>query len=192
MDFNTNFLGIILDNRLHWKKHTDAQIIKLNAACYAIRTLNHMVPQETLLMINFSYFHSIMSYDINFLGSSPCSITIFRLKKPLRIITGSGSKESCRKIYGELSILILCSQYIFSLLCFVISNKDQCIQNLGAYGRNNRYGLNLHLLVSSLALYQNCTHYMGLKVFDSLPTYINDRQHNVSEFKQLVRNFVLM
>jgi hypothetical protein len=35
-DFNTDFLGIILDNTWHWekkKKHTDALIIKLRAAC---------------------------------------------------------------------------------------------------------------------------------------------------------------
>jgi hypothetical protein len=30
---------------------------------------------------------------------------------------------------------------------------------------------------------------VGLKVFNSLPTYIKDRQHDVSELKQLVRNF---
>jgi len=81
MDFNTNFLGIILDNTVHWTKHIDAQITELNVACYAIRTLKHVVPQETLLMINFSYFHSVMSYGINFLGISPFRITVFRLKK---------------------------------------------------------------------------------------------------------------
>jgi len=81
MDFNTDFLGIILDNTLHWEKHVHAQLIKLDVACYAIRTLKHIVPQETLLMINFSYFRSVMSCGVNFLGSSPYSITIFRLKK---------------------------------------------------------------------------------------------------------------
>jgi hypothetical protein len=125
-----------------------------------------------------------MSCGINFLGSSPYSITIFRFKKKkLRIIMGSGSKESCRKICGELSILTLCSQYIFSLLCFIISNKAQYIQNLDGHGRYTGFGLNLHLLVSNLALYQNSTHYIGLNVFDSLLTYIKDRQPDVNEFK---------
>jgi len=44
MDFNINFLVTILDNTLHWKQHTDTQIIKLNMACYAIRTSKHVVP----------------------------------------------------------------------------------------------------------------------------------------------------
>jgi len=71
----------------------------------------------------------------------------------------------------------------FLLLCFVISNKDQYIQNLDVHGRNTRYGLNLHPPASNLALYQESTHYIGPKVFNSLPTYIKDRQHDVNEFK---------
>jgi hypothetical protein len=63
-----------------------------------------MMPQEILLTINFSYFHSVMSNGINVLSSSLYSITIFRLKKTLRVIMGSRSKESCRKIFGEPSI----------------------------------------------------------------------------------------
>jgi len=31
---------------------------------------------------------------------------------------------------------------------------------------------------------------MGLKVFNSLPSYIKDRQQEVSEFKRFVRNFL--
>jgi len=38
--------------------------------------------------------------------------------------------------------------------------------------------------------YQNSTHDVGLKVFNILPTYIKNRQHDVSEFEQLVRNFL--
>lgn len=62
MDFITNFFGIILVNTLHWKQHIDAQIIKLNAACNAIRTLKLMVPQETTY--GLFLFHSLTSYGI--------------------------------------------------------------------------------------------------------------------------------
>jgi hypothetical protein len=61
VDFNTDFLGIILDNTVHWNQHIDAHIIELNVACYAIRTLKHMMPQEILLRVYFSYSHSVMS-----------------------------------------------------------------------------------------------------------------------------------
>jgi len=39
MSFNTNFLGIILDNTLHWKKHVRAQIIK---PCGVYKLLNQL------------------------------------------------------------------------------------------------------------------------------------------------------
>jgi len=97
-------------------------------------------------------------------------MTIFRIKT-LRIITGHGSKESCRKIIGELDILTLYFQYTFSLLCFIISNKDQYTGNLVAHGRNTIYGCNLHRPVYNLVLFQKKNaHYMVLKALNSLPT----------------------
>jgi hypothetical protein len=37
---------------------------------------------------------------------------------------------------------------------------------------------------------QNSTHDVGLKVFSSLPTYIKNRQHDVSESEQRLINFL--
>jgi len=98
-----------------------------------------------------------------FRESSPQSITIFRLKT-LRIVTGYGSKESCRKIFGELDILILYFQYIFLLLCFIIINKDQYIGNLVLHGRNKIYGCNLHPPVYNLAIKKK-THITWVRKF---------------------------
>ena len=49
-------------------------------------------------------------------------------------------------------MLTLYFQYIYSFVCFVISNKDQYIQNLDIHGRTTTYGLNLHPPVFILAL----------------------------------------
>ena len=78
---DTKFLGIIVDSTLQWKAHIDSLLIKLNAACYALRTLKPVVSQQVLVMVYFVYFHSIMSYGIIFWGSSPHCINIFRLQK---------------------------------------------------------------------------------------------------------------
>jgi hypothetical protein len=79
MDFNTNFLGKTLDNTLHWKQHTDTQIIKLNTACYATRTSKHVVPH----CLSFIFLISTLYYVLRhyFLEQPPCSINIFRLPK---------------------------------------------------------------------------------------------------------------
>jgi len=59
-----------------------------------------------------------------FWGNSSQSSVIFKMqKRVIRIIIGYGYGESCRELFKELKILTLSSQYIFSLLLFVVSNR---------------------------------------------------------------------
>jgi hypothetical protein len=91
----TKFLGIILDSTLKWSEHIESITPKLNAACYVLRKLKHIVSQQTLLMVYYSYFHSFMSYGIIFCGTARYSINIFQIqKRAITIITNSGSRES--------------------------------------------------------------------------------------------------
>jgi hypothetical protein len=100
------------------------------------------------------YFSSILLYPTAlFFGQLTADYPYIRLhKKIIRIIRGCESKESCRKMFGELNMLTLYSKYVYSFLCFVISNKDQYIQHLVIHGRTIAYGLNLHPPVFNLAL----------------------------------------
>jgi len=60
-----------------------------------------------------------------FWGHSTDSIKILRLQeKIIRIMMGCGSSDSCRKLLCNLEILPLPSQYILSLLLFMIRNKN--------------------------------------------------------------------
>jgi hypothetical protein len=118
-----NFLGYLFNNNLSWKTHIECIKSKLSSACYAVRSVKPYVTLNTLKMIYHSYFHSVMTYGLLFWGSSPDSIKIFRLqKKIIRIMTGCRSRDSCRNLFVNLEILPLPSQYIFSLLMFMIRN----------------------------------------------------------------------
>jgi hypothetical protein len=64
--FGTKFLGIRMDSTLQWKAHIDLLSMKLNATCYALRTIKHTLSQQVLVMVYFSYSHSITSYGITF------------------------------------------------------------------------------------------------------------------------------
>jgi hypothetical protein len=66
---NTKFLGKTLDNTLTWKTCIDKIIPKLTAACFAIRAVRSFLSQESLKMIYYSYFNSIMMYGIIFWGN---------------------------------------------------------------------------------------------------------------------------
>ena len=52
------------DSSLSWETHIDQMMIKLSTACYAIRYAKHFMYQDTLRTIYFSYFQSILLYDI--------------------------------------------------------------------------------------------------------------------------------
>jgi hypothetical protein len=61
-----------------------------------------------------------MTYGLLFWDHSPDGVKIFRLqKKIIRIMLGSRSGGSCRKLFMKLKILPLPSQYILSLLLFI-------------------------------------------------------------------------
>jgi hypothetical protein len=100
-------------------------IPKLNKASYVISVLKPLLSLEALKMVYFSTVHSIISYGIIFWGISAYSKIIFKTqKRRVRIITNSDNRDSCRELFKKLSILPLQSQYILSLLMFVVKNKD--------------------------------------------------------------------
>jgi hypothetical protein len=91
-------------------------ISELNKLTYVIGYLKPLLLFETLKMVYFSTFHSIISYGIIFWGSSTKSDIIFGTQKGIiRIITNSGNMDSCCNLLKTLCILPLQSQYKLAL-----------------------------------------------------------------------------
>jgi hypothetical protein len=44
-------------------------------------------------------------------------------------MVGTGNRDSCKRIFGPLKILPLPSQYIYSLVMFVVNNMDLFVIN---------------------------------------------------------------
>lgn len=144
----------------------------------------------SLRMVYFSYFHSIMTYGIIFWGNSRHSNVIFRLqKRVIRIITGIRNRDSCREHFRTLKILPLQSQYILSLLLFVIDNKGHFRRNSEIHHINTRNKSSLHQPLSNLSIYQKGAYYTGIRVFNSLPPQIRELSHNRHHFKHILKEF---
>jgi hypothetical protein len=80
-----------------------------------------------------------MSYGIIFWANSSYANKIFKLqKRVIRIITGRRNRDSCRELLKNLKILTLVSQYIFSVVSFIIENHDDYICNYDIHKRNTR------------------------------------------------------
>jgi hypothetical protein len=147
--------------------------------------------QDSLRMVYYSYFHSILTYELIFWGNTHNSNIIFWLQKRIiRIIVGIRGRDSHREHFKKLKILPLQSQYILSLLLFVINNRDYFKVSSEIYNISTRTKSNLHRPISNLSVYQMGTYYSGIKVFNGLPFQITDLSHNRNQFKHALKNFL--
>jgi hypothetical protein len=79
-----------------------------------IRAVKPYMSSSSLIMIYRSLFHSVLTYGIEFWGTSPSTDKLFKLQKRIiRIMTGQGVRTYCRDLFKEREILPLKAQYIF-------------------------------------------------------------------------------
>jgi hypothetical protein len=149
--------------------------------------------QDTLVMVYYEYFHSIMSYGIIFWGNSSYSINVFRLqKKVIRIITGICSRDSCRDHFKRLKILPFQSQYVFSILMFIVNNMNHYRIYSDLHSNNTRQSVDIYQPLSRLPIFQKGTYYMGIKIFNSLPSEIKDLIYDFKQLKRVLKNFIYL
>jgi hypothetical protein len=85
------------------------------------------------------------------------------------IMMGCRSSDYCRKLFYNLEILPLLSQYILSLLLCVIRNRNQLLGISEIYHIDTRQHTDSHQPAMYLTKYQKEVHYLGVKVFKMLP-----------------------
>jgi hypothetical protein len=121
-------LGLITDDTLSWKQHMDLIVKKMTSACYALRQVKYFLSSDILKLIYHAHVHSIMSNGIICWGNSPGAKQVFKIqKKIIRIITHLRHRDSCKEIFKNLQIMTLCSQYIFSIMLFVVNEVNKLI-----------------------------------------------------------------
>ena len=187
----SKFLGINIDSSLSWKNHLTLLSVRLSKACFAIRAIKPFMSLDTIKTIYHSYVHSILKYGIIFWGNAPFSKNIFKIQKRIiRIMSGSGKYDSCRELFKKLQILPLQSEYIFSLLLFVIKNKNYFKFNTEIHNINTRYNYNLHLPFTNLSIAQKGVLFSGSKLYNKLPLNIKSSSGEIKKFKFLLRRYL--
>jgi len=186
----TNFLGLTLNDSLTWKQHTDLLIKKMSSASYALRQVKYSLPIDTLKIIYYAHVHAIMSYGVIFWGNSPSAKKVFKLqKKIIRIITNTRPRDSCKEIFKNMQIMTLYSQYIYSIILFVVNNKYIFTTNNEIHKHNSRNNNNLHPALSSLTKFKKGPCISGIKAFNHLPQYLKALDHN-SYFRSSLKTFL--
>ena len=93
---------------------------------------------------------------------------------------------------GALLHLILpfVSQYILSLMPFVLKKKHLFTLNSENHTKSTRQFNNFYHLITNFTVYQRAVHYMGIKIFNSLPPYIKDISNIVKNFEICLKQFL--
>ena len=120
---------------------------------------------------------------IIFSGNSSYSDDIFKIQKSIiRLIMNSSRNASCRRLFKDLNILPIQSQYIYSILLFVTKNKDQFLSNSQLHKINTRQTFDLYVPTANLTIYQNGVYHSEIKIYNHLPTAIKDLSDDKNKF----------
>jgi len=133
-------------------------------------------------MIYYSYFQSVMNCGLIFRENSSYSNSIFKIQQRIiRIIMGTETRHYCRELFKILNILPLHSQYILSLVLFVVYKKNTFKINSQLHSINARNNYNLSETLSHLTITQEDL--ATIKVFNGLYPHISDVSHKIKIFK---------
>jgi IS1 family transposase len=164
------------------------EVSRLCVLVLFVRSMFHISNINTLKSIYFAYFHSIVQYGIIFWGNSSNSRKIFTLqKKIIRIMVGAHPRTSCRSLFKELEILPVPCQYIFSLMNFLVDNKDNFQTNSSIHSINTSNKHHLHRPIANLSCFQKSTFYPSIRIFNSLPCNIKNEK---AQFKAALSRYL--
>ena len=105
----------------------------------------------------------------------------FKLQKRIiRIMTGHSSRDSRRQLFIDLKILPQPSLYIYHLILFVNKNNDSFTANNKIRNYCTRQCCKLRQPAVNLAQFQKGVLCKGVKIYNSLPTYIT--KTNLKQF----------
>ena len=90
-----------------------------------------------------------------------------------------------RNLFKKLHILPMTSQYVLSLLIFVVQNKNFFLTNNENHNLDTRQRNNLYLPQANLTIYQKGAYYSGIKIFNNLLLEIKNVAGNQKSSKLL-------
>jgi hypothetical protein len=82
------------------------------------------------------------------------------------------------------------SQYIYSLLLFVVDHRDLYQTTSQIPDINTRCKSNLHYPHSSLTTHQKGPYHFGIKLFNHLPWHIKELVHDSKQFRKVLSVFL--
>ena len=83
---NTKYLGIIFDSYMRWNEHCEYMYDKTKYLIFVFYKLSKLMTTDTLRMIYYALFHSIISYGIIAWGGAYSNSKNLHIKLQMRLL----------------------------------------------------------------------------------------------------------
>lgn len=201
--YETKFLGLILNYNLKWNKHVEIIVNKISKNIGIISKVRHLLPLGLTRTLYLTLVEPYISY-CNLVWSRPEKTvlleTIHKIqKKYCRLITFSDYRAHSKPLFIQLKLLTVYQMCKVQLCLYVYKSIKglfppgiaiQFQQNASIHNYNTRQKLHLHIEGCRTTSRLNTIRFLAPRVWDSLPEGIKHISH-VASFRRMLRTYVL-
>jgi hypothetical protein len=165
---------------------------KLSAACLITRKLFPVLNSVSLQIAYVAYFQSVIKYGIFWGGNSANACEVFKLqKKIIRIMSGVEARRSYGGLFEKLDILPVPCQFIVSINV-LYSRHNNFYTSLNLHRLNTRNKNRLYVPTAHLSALQTGITYSGIRIFNRLPSNIQDLRNGRVRYKNKLCNYLII
>lgn len=186
------YLGIFLDNNLHFKPNIMQTEAKISKAVGILSKVRNLFPKNTLLLLYYALIHPHLLYGLPLWGSTfpTYLIKLQRLQnKAIRVIVDCNRKTSITPYYYELSILKISDLFRFEVgkLMFQHSKNmlPPCFSSMFTYlssihslSTRSKLRKDLYLPKFSTSRCQRSIKYNGVKIWNGISPSLRNQSFN--------------
>ena len=197
-----NFLGLILDTHLNWKKHSENISNKCSRAIGILNRLKHILPLSIKIILYNSLILPHISYCIMTWGFQHQRIDKL-MKKGIRIITLSKYNSHTAPLFKMCNILkvkdILALKELKLYYQFLHNNLPHYLQNLNIvtntsiHSHNTRSRNDIHIIGTRHNFAKRCLKYDLAITFNNTPKTVRDKllTHSLHGFTRYAKNYII-
>ena len=115
---------------------------------------------------------------------------LYSKRKLSEFIANTRPRDSCREVFNSMEIMTLYSQYINSLVLYIINNKLLFDINNEIHKYKTRNKNNLRLPIANLSKFNKQAYISRIKIFNHLPQYIKALTNDHKHFKSTLTKFL--
>ena len=199
----TKFLGVIVDEKLHWKKHIDSVITKVSRSIGILYKARYRVGFDQLKQLYFTLIEPSILYCCIIWGQSKhsCQLdAVWKLqKKAVRVITFEKYNAASRPLFRRCFILNVYEIFEFQTLLFMYKScnnmlpacfSNYFVTNSQIHDHFTRQASALHITKTKTTCRQSSISFQGPYLWNKIPSNIKNSQSLII-FKRVLREFLL-